>query len=95
MGTRAISGAGATRARAYRTWFALLTLMHAGCHPRCAQRPWFAPLNRPHVTFSRQIVEGQFYPASMMVGPYYLVITPSWMAVLRGSMIVRMLPLIL
>ena len=40
--------------------------MYAGYRPRCAQRPWFAPLNRPHVTFSRQIVEGQFYPASMM-----------------------------
>ena len=36
---------------------------------RCARQPWFALLNRPHVTFSRQTVEGQFYPASMMVRP--------------------------
>ena len=32
----------------------------------CASRPWWAALNRPHTTFSRQYVEGQFYPASML-----------------------------
>lgn len=33
---------------------------------KCASRPWWAALNRPHATFSRQYVEGQFYPASML-----------------------------
>ena len=33
---------------------------------KCASQRWWAALNRPHATFSRQYVEGQFYPASML-----------------------------